>query len=177
MLLLTLEVQPYNKIKNVDKNKIFIIKKIKRLKADYNTKLDKNIEVFIQLRIDGKSFDEIATELKTTKQTLIEWNKKELVRNAINEGKAFKINTLVKAYNFNLVNRAKTYLELSKKINDELLSRDLKDVSTDVLLKMSITNDTRVKDLLGDKTIEIGTNPSCIYLEDGDGYFDLKADE
>jgi len=41
------------------------------MKAEYNTKLDKNVEAFIQLRIEGKSFDEIATELKTTKQTLI----------------------------------------------------------------------------------------------------------
>ena len=56
------------------------------MKAEYNTKLDKNIEAFIQSRIDGKSFDEIANDLKTTKQTLIEWNKKELVSNAIAEG-------------------------------------------------------------------------------------------
>jgi len=147
------------------------------MKAEYNTKLDKNVEAFIQLRIEGKSFDEIATELKTTKQTLIDWNKKELVRNAINEGKAFKINTLVKAYNFNLVNRAKTYLELSKKINDELLSRDLKDISTDVLLKMSIANDNRINEIVKDKSFEVGTNPNCMYLVDGDGYFNLQVDE
>ena len=147
------------------------------MKADYNTKLDKNLEAFIEMRIEGKSFDVIATELKTTKQTLIEWNKKELVRNAINEGKAFKINTLVKAYNFNLVNRAKTYLELSKKINDELLSRDLKDISTDVLLKMSIANDNRINEIVKDKSFEVGTNPNCMYLVDGDGYFNLQVDE
>lgn len=147
------------------------------MKAEYNSKLDKNIEAFVQLRIEGKSFDEIATELKTTKQTLIDWNKKELVRNAINEGKAFKINTLVKTYNFNLVNRAKTYLELSKKINDELLNRDLKDINTDVLLKMSIANDNRINEILKDKSFEVGTNPNCIYLVDGDGYFNLQVDE
>lgn len=147
------------------------------MKAEYNTKLDKNVEAFIQLRIEGKSFDEIATELKTTKQTLIEWNKKELVRNAINEGKAFKINTLVKAYNFNLVSKTKTYLELSKKINDELLSRDLTDINTDVLLKMSIANDNRINEMIKDKSFEVGTNPKCIYIVDGDGYFNLQFDE
>lgn len=148
------------------------------MKAEYNSKLDKNIEAFIQLRIEGKSFDEIATELKTTKQTLIEWNKKELVRYAINEGKAFKINTLVKTHNFNLVSRVKTYLELSKKINEELLSRDLKDINTDVLLKMSIANDTRVKDLIGNKKIEIGENPNLYTIgESGDGFFDFSFDE
>ena len=93
------------------------------MKADYNTKLDKNFEAFIQYRIEGKSFDEIAKELKTSKHTLIEWNKKEIVRSQINEGKILKMNTLLKAYKFDLNSRVKTYLELSKKINDELHQR------------------------------------------------------
>jgi len=149
------------------------------MKAEYNTKLDKNIEAFIQSRIEGKSFDEIANDLKTTKQTLIDWNKKELVRNAIAEGKAFKIHTLVKTYKFDLSNRVQTYLELSKKINDELLNRDLTDISTDVLLKMSIANDTRVKDLIGDSNFIIGTNPNLynINFDTGDGYFEISTKE
>ena len=83
------------------------------MKTEYNSKLDKNIEAFIQMRIEGKSFDEIANELKTTKQTLIDWNKKELVRNSITEGKVLKIHTLVKTYKFDLSNRVQTYLQLS----------------------------------------------------------------
>ena len=149
------------------------------MKAEYNSKLDKNIEAFIQSRIEGKSFDEIATELKTTKQTLIDWNKKELVRNAIAEGKAFKINTLVKTYKFDLTNRVQTYLQLSKKINDELLNRDLTDISTDTLLKMSIANDNRLNEIVKDKSFEVGV-PSVKVLEypsDPDNYFCLKADE
>ena len=54
-------------------------------------KMEKNIEKFIELRIAGNSFDEIAKELQTSKQSLIEWNKKVNVRTAINEGQAFKI--------------------------------------------------------------------------------------
>lgn len=147
------------------------------MKADYNTKLDKNMEAFIQLRIEGKSFDEIAIELKTTKQTLIEWNKKELVRDAIKDSKAFKLDTLIKTYKFDLCNRASTYLQLSKKINDELLKRDLEEISTDVLLKMSIANDMRAKELIN-KTFEIGTNPNLFYIgQKGDGYFEISSDE
>jgi hypothetical protein len=147
------------------------------MKADYNTKLDKNLEAFIEMRIEGKSFDEIATDLKTTKQTLIDWNKKELVRSAIVEGKAFKINTLVKTYNFDLSNRAKTYLQLSKKINDELLKRDLTDISTDVLLKMSIANDTRVKEIIG-KPMQFGQECEIIeFYADKDNFFTLQLDE
>lgn len=149
------------------------------MKTEYNSKLDKNIEAFIQMRIEGKSFDEIANELKTTKQTLIDWNKKELVRNSITEGKVFKIHTLVKTYKFDLSNRVQTYLQLSKKINDEILNRDLTDISTDTLLKMSIINDNRINDLVKNKSITIGV-PSIKSLEfsnDPDNYFILQADE
>lgn len=146
------------------------------MKAEYNTKLDKNMETFVQLRIEGKTFDEIAKELKTTKQTLIDWNKKQLVKNAIDEGKAFKLNTIVKAYEFDISSRVKTYLELSKKINDELLNRDLSNISTDVLLKMGIANDTRLSPLLS-KSIELGKNPGVIYMDKGDGFFQFSVDE
>lgn len=48
-----------------------------------NSKFDKQIEQFIELRINGYTFAEIATQLNTSKQTLIEWNKTEIVRNTI----------------------------------------------------------------------------------------------
>jgi hypothetical protein len=150
------------------------------MKTDYNSKFDKNIEAFIQSRIEGKSFDEIATELKTTKSTLIEWNKKELVRGAIYEGKAFKINTLVKNYKFNLVSRLKTYLEISQRINDELLKRNLSDeakIPTNQLFKMSIDNDSRIYDLIKDMSVGIGHDENAVYLETGDNYFELEAAE
>ena len=140
-------------------------------------KMEKNIGRFIELRIAGNSFDEIAKELQTSKQSLIEWNKKVEVRTAIDEGKAFKINTLVRANNFDLENRLKSYLKLSKKINDELLKRDLFQVSTETLLKMSISNDTRLKELVN-KNFEIGQNPEILdFGSGGDGYFHLRLDE
>ena len=140
-------------------------------------KMEKNIERFIELRIAGNSFDEIAGELKTSKQSLIEWNKKVEVRTAINEGKAFKINSLVKANNYNLEKRLITYLQLSKKINDELVNRDLSEIGTDTLLKMSISNDSRLKELVN-KNFEIGQNIGILDIGfNEDGFFNLKLDE
>jgi hypothetical protein len=140
-------------------------------------KFDKQIEEFIQMRIEGKSFDEIATGLKTAKQTLIEWNKQVLVRETITTGKVIKINTTVKTFQFDLQNRLQTYLQLSKKINDELLQRDLTLINTDVLLKMSIANDSRVKELI-DKNVMIGNNQSVWEIgSDQDGYFNMDLGE
>ena len=139
-------------------------------------KFDKQIEEFIQMRIEGKSFDEIATGLKTAKQTLIEWNKQIQVRETINYGRAFKINTLVKTFQFDLTNRLKIYLQLSKKINAELLQRDLTPINTETLLKMSIANDTRVKELIS-KNIQIGESVNIVDLENGNGFFKMQLDE
>jgi len=140
-------------------------------------KFDKQIEEFIQMRIEGKSFDEIATGLKTAKQTLIEWNKQVLIRETITTGKVIKINTTVKTFQFDLQNRLQTYLQLSKKINDELLQRDLTLINTDVLLKMSIANDGRVKELI-DKNVIIGNNQSVWEVgSDRDGFFNMDLGE
>lgn len=147
------------------------------MKSEYNSKSEKNVESFIQKRIEGKSFDEIASELNVTKSTLIEWNKKVTIRTAINEGKAIRINAIVKSYQFNLHTRLTAYLELSQRIMKELSHRDLKDVGTESLLKMSITNDNRIKELTS-KRIEIGQNPE-IWEVGGkrDGYFKLTLDD
>jgi hypothetical protein len=147
------------------------------MKAEYNSKLDKNIESFIQLRIEGKSFDEIATNLKTSKQSLIEWNKQQFIRKSIEEGKAFKINTLVKTYQFDLANRVSNYLKLSKRINDELATRDLTSISTESLLKMSINNDGRLRELINTNQ-QIGHNERAYSIAKiGDGFFGLNLDE
>lgn len=80
-------------------------------------------------------------------------------------------------YKFNLLCRLDNYLKLSQKINDELLKRDLTNISTNVLLKVSIANDNRVKEITN-KSIEIGSNSSCFYLgANENGFFELNLDE
>jgi predicted XRE-type DNA-binding protein len=136
----------------------------------------KQIADFIQMRIEGKSFDEIAKELNTAKSTLIDWNKKACVKTLIDEGKAFAINNVVKAFQYDRQARLKTMLEISKKINDELKSRDLADISTDKLLQMSIANDGRIMKMI-DTRLEIGENESVVSWDNGDGFFQFRLDE
>lgn len=139
-------------------------------------KIEKQITDFIQLRIEGKSFDEIAKTLKVAKSTLIEWNKKAEVKNSINEGRAIALNTVIKAFNYDRQARLKALLQLSKKINDELQQRGVRDIATDKLLQMSIANDNQISKLTN-KTIEIGKNPNIITFDKGDGYFEMALDE
>lgn len=139
-------------------------------------KIEKQIADFIQMRIEGKSFDEIAKELKTSKSTLIEWNKKLDVKNEITEGKALAINNIVKAFEYDKQTRLKALLKLSKKINDELLNRDLTDISTDTLLKMSIANDGRITGIVNN-TFKFGSNEIPDWGINKDGFFTMQLDE
>src|SRR5258708_6748984 len=142
-------------------------------------KFEKQFEEFISLRIEGKSFDDIAGILQTSKPTLIDWNKKAAVRTAIDEGKAMKINCLLKAYQLDFESRLKTSLERSKKINDELSQRELTElkISTNKLLRMSIASDNSIKKLI-DQKVRFGTNPGKTEAaENEDGFFDLPLDD
>ena len=139
-------------------------------------KVEKQLTDFIEMRIEGKSFDDIAKALNIAKSTLIDWNKKAVTRTSIAEGKAFALNTIIKAFEYNKQNRLKTMLVLSKKINDELQKRDLADISTDKLLQMSIANDGRVLKII-DSVIEIGENTDIVSFSNGDGFFNYGLDE
>jgi hypothetical protein len=140
-------------------------------------KFNEQIEKFVELRIEGKSFDDIAKELKTAKQTLIEWNKTVSVREVIAESKRIKINHVVKTFQFDLENRLNSYLTLSERLKKELATRDLTDVPTDKLLTMWIANDSRIKDIVS-KSVMIGSNKGCVTIgTDMDGYFEMELDE
>lgn len=137
-------------------------------------KIDKQITDFIQMRIEGKSFDEIAKQMAIAKSTLIDWNKKATIRDAINQEKIFAINEVVRVFQQDRKERLKVLLQLSKKINDELLNRDMADVPTDKLLQMSIANEIRVLKMI-DKSTQIGN--SYMDIDMGDGHFHFKLDE
>lgn len=137
-------------------------------------KIDKQITDFIQMRIEGKSFDEIAKQMAIAKSTLIDWNKKVTVRDTINQEKVFAINEIVKIFQQDRKERLKVLLQLSQKINNELLNRDMADVPTDKLLQMSIANEGRVLKMI-DKSTKIGN--SYMDIDMGDGYFHFRFDE
>ncbi len=140
-------------------------------------KFEANIEQFIQMRVEGKSFDCIAKELKTSKGTLIEWNKRFEVRDAIKAQQTLKLNTLVKAFEFDRTKRLETYLQLSQKINSELLTRDLTQIPAEKLLAMSISNDSRIMALI-DKPVQLGKNAMFYNAgHDLDGFFYLSLDD
>lgn len=100
-------------------------------------------ERFIELRAKGYSFDKIARELGKAKQTLIDWSKE--LKEEIANRKALELEALYEKYYLLKEHRIATFGGLLKKLEDEVLSRDLSDVPTDKLLELLVKYDDKLK--------------------------------
>ena len=89
---------------------------------------------FIKLRSEGLSFDKISKELKTSRPTLMGWEK-EFSRE-ISELKYLEFESLKEKYLMGKKARVENYGELLEKAKKALKARDLKDISSDKLLNM-----------------------------------------
>lgn len=147
---------------------------------NYSTKKALNLERFIAKRIEGHSFQSIARTLGVSKSTLIEWNKDCRTRDAIEQGRLFRLNEIVKAHRMDLQTRLSHYLNLSQRLHEEIAGRDLREVSTERLLWMSVTNDERVRKMLCELGLvgTVGVNPYLAPIGEGQsGFFSFRLDE
>lgn len=126
---------------------------------------------FISLRIEGKSYDEIAKALSVRTPNLIEWNKEKETRTAINEGLAIRLNDEVRTLQMGKQNRLSAMLKIYKKVIEEIEKRDLEDIPTDKLIQLSVLLNHKINDQ--NKSVEIGTNNVFASLGEGD-YFNLS---
>ena len=129
---------------------------------------------FILLRADGVSFDKIATKLKVSKASLIQWSK--LFEDEIKEIQFEAFIKIKELYVFNTQSRYKNLLEQIKIIDDGIVNTDLskatiKDLFTiknDILMqvdkienkiktnaRVTVTNDLGYKENLDLKLNEI----------------------
>lgn len=129
-------------------------------------------EQFISLRIEGKSFSEIAKALNTPKSNLIEWNKEKTIRTAINEGLAIQLNDTVRNLEMNKQASFISLLKIYKKVIQELDKRDLSDVPTDKLVQLSIMLHQKVNEQ--NNIVEIGENNEMDFDLYSSGRFGLE---
>ncbi|HEV7329650.1 MAG TPA: hypothetical protein VGN63_01310 [Flavisolibacter sp.] len=140
------------------------------------SKKDLLLADFIQLRIEGLSFQAIADKLEVSKQTLLEWNKQITVKDAIAEGSIFKVNEMIRAYEMDRQKRLEGLLQFRKKLNDELMARSLEQIPTQKLFDMVKDATEQIKNEFC-PSVEIGTNPNIFNTSSGNGFFYFNADE
>ena len=101
-------------------------------------------ERFIELRAKGWSYDKIAKELKTAKQTLIDWSKE--LEEEIANSKALELEALYEKFYLAKEQRLETFGKLLQKLQAEVDKRDLSDLPTDKLLDLLLKYNTQLKE-------------------------------
>lgn len=89
---------------------------------------------FIEMRAEGLSFDAITKELNVSKTTLIKWSKE--MELDIHNFKAMKYQAVLESYNLTKIHRLKALAKMLSRVEQELESRELKDIATDKLIDM-----------------------------------------
>lgn len=115
-------------------------------------------EKFIELRAKGVSFNKIAKELNTSKQTLINWSKE--CKHEINNLKAVELETLYEKYYMAKKERIELFGEKIKEIKAELDKRKLSDSKTSELQNLFMKYDS----ILQKEKVEI------IFSEENDSF-------
>ena len=99
---------------------------------------------FYRLRgIDGKSFDQISTELGVSKPTLIKWEKES--KGTLDEIRASEIQNLLAQHCYDLKVRLANMVELSKKVNEELQERDFSNCPVNKLIELQINLNAQIE--------------------------------
>ena len=100
-------------------------------------------ERFIELRAEGRSFERIAKELKTSKQTLIDWSK-ELELEIANL-KAIELEALQERYYLTKKAKIERFGKMLDKLKQEIEKRDFSQIPTDKLVDMIIKLHDHIK--------------------------------
>lgn len=116
------------------------------------------LEKFVEMRISGKTFAEIAEALDVSKQTLINWSKNDETKEAIIFGRAMKFQSVLKAFELDREARVQRLAVLAQKINAELEKRDFSEVPTDKLLKMAAISEKRLENVVPVNTFQNDQN-------------------
>ncbi|MED4051554.1 hypothetical protein [Priestia megaterium] len=103
------------------------------------------IEKFMELRAKGKSFNQIAQQLKVGKQTLIDWNKE--FREEVANRKAVEIEALQEKYFLTVQKSIEFYGSKIQRLENELKHRELLEVPTEKLFELLLKYRAALKDL------------------------------
>lgn len=103
---------------------------------------------FIELRLQGETFENIAKELKVSKQTLITWNKSIQVKDVLEAGKLIRYQSILNQYGQQLEHKIEVHSKLLKRIDEELAKRKLDSISTGALIKLQFMIQEKLYDLV-----------------------------
>lgn len=103
-------------------------------------------EKFIELRVEGLSFEEIAKRLNISKQTLVNWSKEAETKVQLLNLEELRKEELQKKYIVTSQSRIEMLDKRLNKMIEELDTRDYKNVSTESLIKLILLTSSKLKE-------------------------------
>jgi hypothetical protein len=107
---------------------------------------------FIEYRARGMSFDKISEEMSLDISILVGWSQE--FRREITNARALGLDTMQEEYCLTPEAQVEMWGQIVHRINQELASRDLSDVSTDKLLNMLAKAQERLEAAYGEPDIK-----------------------
>lgn len=101
---------------------------------------------FIELRVEGLSYEDISKQLNISKQALVNWSKEEEIQVQLLNLEELKKEELQKKYLVTSKSRIEMLGKRLNKLLEELDKRDYKDLSTESLIKLVVLTSSKLKE-------------------------------
>ena len=121
-------------------------------------KREEHIEEFIELRIQGWSYDKIAQHLNVSKPTLIKWNADQEVKRVIDIGKLARLEAIIKKYELYKEATLEQNAIVLRKLRQELGGRDFSEVPTEKLMKLVSDLETNIFKGIQNKEVQLSSS-------------------
>lgn len=102
---------------------------------------------FLEMRINGETFEFIAKKLSVSKQTLINWSKEDIVIETIDVARLIKHQKILQTYGQQRDAKIEYYSHLLKKLKDELLERNFSNLQAEKLLLVILNCENELRKL------------------------------
>lgn len=101
---------------------------------------------FLELRVEGLSYEDISKQMNISKQTLVNWSKEEDIQVQLLNLEELKKEELQKKYIVTSKSRIEMLGKRLNKLLEELDKRDFKHLSTESLIKLVVLTSSKLKE-------------------------------
>ena len=112
-------------------------------------------EFYKKRAIEGKSFNVISEEIGVSKPTLIKWERS--ASGAMNEIRSSEVQNLISTYSYCVKARLESLIKLSKRLEVEILERDLITTPVNKLVEMLLVTNDRISEIESNNRISDST--------------------
>lgn len=120
-------------------------------------------ERFVELRAEGRSYADCASELQVSKPTLLKWGRDLAIE--VTNARTLRLDTLCEQYVVSKARRIEAFGERLQRILCELDKRDLSDVPTVALCRLALDYGSALKAEAEPLVLEGGPNDTAEVFE------------